>query len=85
MAEYYWDSCEDFCYVCISLVLAALNLDQRFELEVDASTTRACAVWLQENVQSIYNPIGSFYRNFTKQQLNSFNTQKEIQACLKSI
>lgn len=65
-----------------SLVLAAPQLDQLLELQVDASNVGAGAVLMQEDEEGIDHPVAYFSKKFNTHQLNYSVIEKEALALI---
>lgn len=54
--------------LCHAPVLSAPNFELSFKLQVDASSSGAGAVLLQENLAGVEHPVSYFSKKFTKCQ-----------------
>lgn len=71
--------------LCSAPVLAALNFERPFKLEVDASSCGAGAVLLQEDGHGVDHPVCYFSRKFNRHQTHYSTTEKEALALLLAL
>lgn len=71
--------------LCHAPVLSAPNFGLPFKLQVDASSSGAGAVQLQEDVAGVEHPVSYFSKKFTKCQQQYSTIEKEALALLSAL
>ncbi|KAM9456054.1 retrovirus-related Pol polyprotein from transposon 17.6 [Clarias gariepinus] len=71
--------------LCHAPVLSAPNFSLPFKLQVDASSSGAGAVLLQEDVTGVEHPVSYFSKKFTRCQMKYSTIEKEALALLLAL
>ncbi|KAL0152873.1 hypothetical protein M9458_051806 [Cirrhinus mrigala] len=89
--KFIWDSGCSLAFdavkdlLCNAPVLSAPKFEKLFKLQVDASATRAGAVFLQEDEHDVDHPISYFSKKFTSYQKCYSTIEKEALALLLAL